>query len=72
VTRRWVSLPHGRILTNAPGAQPAGKDRDMADDTADLLIENQTSAELTVGDSASLSHTVTQRDIDVPAASPCG
>jgi phosphotransacetylase/acyl dehydratase len=33
--------------------------------TADLFIENRTFEELTVGETASLSHTVTQRDIDL-------
>ncbi len=37
----------------------------MPDGTADLFIENRTFDELTIGETASLSHTVTQRDIDL-------
>jgi phosphotransacetylase/acyl dehydratase len=37
----------------------------MADVQADSYIENRTFAEIAVGDTASLSHTVTQRDIDL-------
>jgi phosphate acetyltransferase len=37
----------------------------MPDGTADLFIENRTFDELKIGDTASLSHTVTQRDIDL-------
>lgn len=37
----------------------------MPDGTADLFIENRVFDELTIGDTASLSHTVTQRDIDL-------
>ena len=37
----------------------------MPDGIADAFIENRTFEELTIGDSASLSHTVTQRDIDL-------
>jgi len=37
----------------------------MPDGTADLFIENRTFDELAVGETASLSHTVTQRDIDL-------
>jgi phosphate butyryltransferase len=37
----------------------------MQDGTTDLFIENHTFDELTVGEIASLSHTVTQRDIDL-------
>jgi phosphotransacetylase/acyl dehydratase len=37
----------------------------MRDGTTDLFIENHTFEELTVGETASLSHTVTQRDIDL-------
>jgi phosphate butyryltransferase len=37
----------------------------MPDGTIDLFIENRTFEELSIGDSASLSHTVQQRDIDL-------
>jgi len=37
----------------------------MQDGTVDLFIENRTFDEMTVGETASLSHTVTQRDIDL-------
>ncbi len=37
----------------------------MADGTSDAFIENRTFDELAVGDSASISHVVTQRDIDL-------
>lgn len=37
----------------------------MADGNTDFFIENRTFDELTVGETASLSHTVTQRDIDL-------
>ena len=37
----------------------------MQDGTVDLLIENRTFDEMIVGETASLSHTVTQRDIDL-------
>jgi phosphotransacetylase/acyl dehydratase len=37
----------------------------MQDGTVDLFIENRTFDEMIVGDTASLSHTVTQRDIDL-------
>ncbi len=37
----------------------------MPDNIIDGFIENRTFAELKIGDSASLSHTVTQRDIDL-------
>ena len=37
----------------------------MPDGTIDLFIENRTFDELAVGESASLSHTVSQRDIDL-------
>jgi phosphate butyryltransferase len=37
----------------------------MPDGIADLFIENRTFEELTIGQTASLSHTVTQRDIDL-------
>jgi phosphotransacetylase/acyl dehydratase len=37
----------------------------MPDGTIDLFIENRTFDELAIGESASLSHTVTQRDIDL-------
>lgn len=37
----------------------------MPDATADSFLENRTFDELAVGESASLSHTVTQRDIDL-------
>jgi phosphotransacetylase/acyl dehydratase len=37
----------------------------VPDGTTDLFIENRTFEELKVGESASLSHTVTQRDIDL-------
>ena len=37
----------------------------MPDGTPDAFIENRTFDELTVGETASLSHTVTQRDIDL-------
>jgi phosphotransacetylase/acyl dehydratase len=40
----------------------------MADGAPDLFLENRTFDELTVGESASLSHLVTQRDIDLFAA----
>jgi phosphate acetyltransferase len=40
----------------------------MPDGTMDRFIENRTFEELTVGETASLSHTVTQRDIDLFAA----
>jgi phosphotransacetylase/acyl dehydratase len=40
----------------------------MADGALDPFLENRTFDELTVGDAASLSHTVTQRDIDLFAA----
>jgi phosphate butyryltransferase len=40
----------------------------MADGATDLFIENRTFDELTVGESASLTHTVGQRDIDLFAA----
>ncbi len=35
----------------------------MPDRTPDAFIENRTFDELTIGETASLSHTVTQRDI---------
>jgi phosphotransacetylase/acyl dehydratase len=37
----------------------------MPDGTIDLFIENRTFDEMTIGETASLSHTVTQRDIDL-------
>jgi phosphate butyryltransferase len=37
----------------------------MPDGTSDLFIENKTFADLVIGESACLSHTVTQRDIDL-------
>jgi phosphate butyryltransferase len=37
----------------------------VPDETADGFIENRTFDELTIGETASLSHTVTQRDIDL-------
>jgi phosphate acetyltransferase len=37
----------------------------MQDGTVDLFIENRTFDEMMVGETASLSHTVTQRDIDL-------
>jgi phosphate butyryltransferase len=37
----------------------------MPDASADQFIENRTFEELTIGETASLSHTVTQRDIDL-------
>ena len=37
----------------------------MQDGTVDLFIENRTFDEMIVGETASLSHTVTQRDIDL-------
>jgi phosphate butyryltransferase len=37
----------------------------MPDGTADSFIENRTFGELTLGETASLSHTVVQRDIDL-------
>jgi phosphate butyryltransferase len=37
----------------------------MQDGSADLFIENRTFDELTIGETASLSHVVTQRDIDL-------
>jgi phosphotransacetylase/acyl dehydratase len=37
----------------------------MQDGTVDLFIENRTFDEMMVGDTVSLSHTVTQRDIDL-------
>jgi phosphotransacetylase/acyl dehydratase len=37
----------------------------MQDGTADIFIENRTFDEMIVGEAASLSHTVTQRDIDL-------
>jgi phosphotransacetylase/acyl dehydratase len=37
----------------------------MPDGTTSLFIENRTFDELTIGETASLSHTVTQRDIDL-------
>ncbi|WP_371734266.1 MaoC/PaaZ C-terminal domain-containing protein [Acidisphaera sp. S103] len=37
----------------------------MFDETADLFIENRTFEEMAVGETACLSHTVTQRDIDL-------
>ena len=37
----------------------------MPDGAADVFIENRTFDELTIGETASLSHTVTQRDIDL-------
>ena len=37
----------------------------MPDGTTDLFIENRTFDELVIGETASLSHTVTQRDIDL-------
>jgi phosphotransacetylase/acyl dehydratase len=37
----------------------------MPDGTTDLFIENRTFDELAIGEAASLSHTVTQRDIDL-------
>jgi phosphotransacetylase/acyl dehydratase len=40
----------------------------MQDGTVDLFIENRTFDEMIVGEAASLSHTVTQRDIDLFAA----
>jgi phosphotransacetylase/acyl dehydratase len=40
----------------------------MADGAPDLYLENRTFDELTVGESASLSHLVAQRDIDLFAA----
>jgi phosphotransacetylase/acyl dehydratase len=40
----------------------------MQDGTVDFFIENRTFDEMIVGETASLSHTVTQRDIDLFAA----
>jgi phosphotransacetylase/acyl dehydratase len=40
----------------------------MPDGAADLFLENRTFEEMNVGDAASLSHLVTQRDIDLFAA----
>jgi phosphotransacetylase/acyl dehydratase len=40
----------------------------MQDGTGDFFIENRTFDEMIVGEAASLSHTVTQRDIDLFAA----
>jgi phosphotransacetylase/acyl dehydratase len=40
----------------------------MQDGTVDFFIENRTFDEMIVGEAASLSHTVTQRDIDLFAA----
>jgi len=40
----------------------------MPDGAVDIFIENRTFDELAVGDSASLSHTVVQRDIDLFAS----
>jgi len=37
----------------------------MPDGNSDLFIENRTFDEMTIGETASLSHTVTQRDIDL-------
>jgi phosphate butyryltransferase len=37
----------------------------MPDGTNDLFIENRTFDEMTIGETASLAHTVTQRDIDL-------
>jgi phosphotransacetylase/acyl dehydratase len=37
----------------------------MPDATTDLLMENRTFEDMTIGETASLSHTVTQRDIDL-------
>ena len=37
----------------------------MADGSGDDFIENRTFDEIAIGDTASLSHTVTQRDIDL-------
>jgi acyl dehydratase len=37
----------------------------MQDGSADVFLENRTFDELTLGETASLSHTVTQRDIDL-------
>jgi phosphate butyryltransferase len=37
----------------------------MPDGSTDLFIENRTYDEMTIGETASLSHTVTQRDIDL-------
>jgi acyl dehydratase len=37
----------------------------MPDGATDLFIENRTFDEMTIGETASLSHTVTQRDIDL-------
>ena len=37
----------------------------IATPAADLMIENRTFDEIAVGDSASLSHTVTQQDVDL-------
>jgi phosphate butyryltransferase len=37
----------------------------MPDSIAEMMIENRTFDELKIGDTASLSHTVTQRDIDL-------
>jgi acyl dehydratase len=37
----------------------------MLDKAADAYIENQTFDELSIGETASSSHTVTQRDIDL-------
>jgi phosphate butyryltransferase len=37
----------------------------MPDGASDLFIENRTFEEMTIGETASLSHTVTQRDIDL-------
>ncbi len=37
----------------------------MPDGTSDLFIENRTFDELTIGETASLSHTATKRDIDL-------
>jgi phosphate acetyltransferase len=43
-------------------------DTPLPDTPVDEFLENRTFDELVVGDTASLSHTITQRDIDLFAA----
>src|ERR1700733_9698348 len=54
-----------RAAWRRPRQLRARKIEAMQDGTVDLFIENRTFDEMIVGDTASLSHTVTQRDIDL-------
>src|SRR5271166_368537 len=66
-TRR--SAAHGRAWLRAalrcPWNLRTRRITAMLDKAADTYIENRTFDELTVGETASSSHTVTQRDIDL-------